>query len=157
MTFAPDAPGSPAEGPWLAGRTGRALLFWLLMVLLAVVLWKMASTPQFKGRELSYSDFQSQVEKQNIREVTIYLRANTAVVEGTLRSTGERFRTVVPKEAVSDLNTQLRKQGVPIQVREGSARGDWTSLLLNLFPLVLLVAFWIYMMRRMQRRWRGPQ
>jgi cell division protease FtsH len=153
MTFAPD---SPAGKPWPRIGTTRAVFFWLCMILLAVVLWKIYSAPQPKGRELSYSDFQSQVEKQNVRDVTFYLRANTARLEGTLRSSGERFRTVVPKETIPDLTSQLRKQGVNIQVREGNSGGDWTAMLLNLLPLVLLVLFWIFMMRRWSRR-QGPQ
>ncbi len=151
MSLAPESPSPSTRSDWLFSRTRRLLLFWLMMILLAVVLWKMASTPESKAREISYSDFQAQVEKQNVRDVVIYPRANTAAVHGTLRSTGERFRTVIPKEAIADLNSQLRKQGVQIEIGETS-RADWTSLFFNMFPLVLLVVFWIYMMRRMQKR-----
>jgi len=150
MTLVPD---SAAGRPWLGSRTKRALLFWLLMVLLAVVLWKMSSTPRQEGRELSYSDFLGQVDKQNVRDVTFYFGENTAIVTGTLSSTGERVRSEIPKEAIPNLTTELRKQGVSVGVREGSTRGEWKGLLLNMLPLVILVIFWIFMMRRMGQRW----
>jgi ATP-dependent Zn protease len=151
MTFAPD---SQAGKPWPGSRTTRAMLFWLLMVVAAVVLWRISSTPRPKGRELSYADFQDAVQKQNVREVTFYLRANTALVVGTLRSNGEAFRTVVPKGAVSGINSQLRKQGVRIEVREGSVQHPWNDFLFNVLPLLVLVLFWIFVMRKWSQRRR---
>lgn len=144
----------PEESPWTTG-TVRAVWFFVVMILLGIVLWKMASPPGPKGRELSYSEFLSQVARNNVGELTIYLGEHTAEVRGTLREPQEKFRATIPKEAIPDLTKQLLAKGVTTNVREAPS-GLWTTLLVNALPLILLVAFWIFMMQQM-RRGRGSR
>ena len=96
------------------------------MVLLAVLLWKMASTGGQSAREQepSYTEFMAQVEKGNVREVTLYLSQVSAEVQGELRDPSSKFRVMVPREVTPDLTKQLRDKGVLIHVKEVS-RSDW--------------------------------
>jgi cell division protease FtsH len=127
----------------------RTFLFWLLMILLAVVLWKMASNgrPNKNVRTISYSDFLAQMEKNNVKSARYFLSQTTAEIDGELREPPEQFGVTVPKEAIPNLTDQLRKQGVRIDVA-ASASGDWVNFFVNFAPLILLVAFWIFMMKR---------
>jgi cell division protease FtsH len=132
--------------------TGRAILFWLIMVLLAVVLWKMASAGTQANRDLTpnYTDFSAQLQKGNIKDVTIYLSQNTAEIQGDYRDPAEHFRgVVVPSTVLSDVTKQLQDKGSTINIKEVRS-GDWLNLAMNALPLILLVALWIFMMRQMQ-------
>jgi cell division protease FtsH len=133
--------------------TVRTILFWLLMILLAVVLWKMASSGGQSAREIepTYTDFLDQVAKGNVSEVTVYLSQVSAEVQGEYRQpSGQKFRGVtVPLTTLSDLTKQFQEKNVRINVKEVKSP-DWVTFLLNAAPLVLLVAFWIFMMRQMQ-------
>jgi len=132
--------------------TARAIIFWLCMVLLAVVLWKMASSGTQSGHELepNYTDFIAQVQKGNIRDVTILLSQDSAEIQGEYKEPDQKFRNVVvPSASLPDITKQLQDKATTIRIKPVS-RGDWTAMLLNLLPLVLLVAFWIFMMRQMQ-------
>jgi cell division protease FtsH len=132
--------------------TARAILFWVCMVLLAVVLWKMATPSQQSSRErdMNYTEFLAQVQQGNIKEVTIYLSQNSAEVQGQFANSNEKFRKVIVANAsIPDITKTLQEKGVQINIQEVS-RGDWLSLLVNALPLVLLIAFWIFMMRQMQ-------
>ncbi len=132
--------------------TGRAILFWLIMVLLAVVLWKMASAGTQASRDLTpnYTDFTAQLQKGNIKDVTIYLSQSTAEIRGDYREPAEHFRgVIVPSTVLSDITSQLQQKGATINIKEVRT-GDWFNMLINVAPLIILVALWIFMMRQMQ-------
>ncbi len=131
---------------------GRAILFWLIMVLLAVVLWKMASAGTQSSHELkpNYTEFTAQLQKGNIKDVTIYLSQSSAKIQGDYRQPSEHFQgVVVPTSVLSNITKQLQDKGATINIKEVSS-GDWMNLALNVLPLVLLIALWIFMMRQMQ-------
>jgi len=134
-----------------SSSTVKTVLFWMFIILLGVVLWKMVSTTGQQGREqeTTYSDFIAQVDKGNVKDVTLYLSPNSYEAQGEWRQPSSKFRVTIFKEAAPDLTKQLRDKGVIINVKEVS-RGDWISFLLNAAPLFLLVGFWIFMMRQMQ-------
>ena len=113
----------------------------MFIILLGVVLWKMVSASGQSAREQepSYGEFMAQVDKGNVREVTLYLSPNSYEVQGELREGNPpKFRVTIFKEAAPDLAKQLRDKGVLIRVKEVT-RGDWVTFLLNAAPLFLLV------------------
>ena len=130
-------------------QTIKTILFWVLVILLGVFLWRFVARRDETAREIKYSEFLDQVEKDNIRQVTIYPSQSAAEVRGALRDSGASFRATIPKEGIRDLTRALRQKGVPIDVKE-ETRGDWATFLLNAAPLFLLVGFWIFMMRWMK-------
>jgi cell division protease FtsH len=122
------------------------------MIVLAVVLWQMASAGGKTAREQepSNTEFLSQVKDGNVTEVTIYLSQISAEVQGEYHQpAGVKFKVTVPKETLSDLTKTLADKGVRINVKEVT-RADWLNFLLTALPVILLVAFWIFMMKQMQ-------
>lgn len=153
MSFAPNPRNATGLPP-----VARTVLFWALMVALAVVLWQMQSvsnnnTPR---NQISYSDFLQQLDQNNVATATFALSQDTARVSGNLRSPAQGYRTTVPKESISDLTDRLRKQNADVEVVESTETG-WASWIINLLPLILLVAFWIFMMQRMRAKQVSPQ
>jgi len=131
--------------------TARSILFWMFILLLAVVLWKMASTggPNTRPEEMIYSDFMTQVEQGKILSVIVTVSPVSADVEGDFREPNKKFHLTVTKESLSDLSKLLREKGVRINIKQ-ETRSDWLTFLLNALPFFLLVGFWIFMMRQMQ-------
>ena len=131
--------------------TVKTILFWMFIILLGVVLWKMvsASGQSAKDDEPSYSEFMAQVDKGNVKEVTLYLSPNSYDVEGEWRDPDKRFRTTIFKESAPDLTKELQDKGVLINVKEIN-RADWVTFFLNALPLLVLVGVLIFIMRQMQ-------
>jgi 2-C-methyl-D-erythritol 2,4-cyclodiphosphate synthase len=130
----------------------KTILFWIAIVFLGTMLWKLVSTNGNSSRqdELSYSDFMAKVDADNINQVTLYLSQNDYEVSGEYkRPTNRGFRLVLPKELVPTLLGQLREKNVLIYVKEVRT-GDWTLILLNAAPLILLVGFCLFLMRQMR-------
>ncbi len=123
----------------------------MFIILLCVVLWRMVSASGQSAREEepSYSEFMAQMDRGNVKEVTLYLKPNSYEIQGEWREPARKFRVTVFKEVAPDLAEELRSKGVLINVKEVS-RADWVNFLLTAAPLLLLVGFWIIMMRQMQ-------
>jgi cell division protease FtsH len=153
MSFAPN----PRYGTGMSPVV-RTVLFWVLMVALAVVLWQASSKSKDTGssHQISYSDFLQQVDKNNIGAATFVLADNTADVSGNLRDPAQEYTTTVPRESVSDLTDRLRKQGTVVNISE-APKQTRANFLVNLAPLLLLVGFWIFMMNRMRVKQAPPQ
>jgi cell division protease FtsH len=115
------------------------------------LLWTLVSKSGQSAREEepSYSEFMAQVDRGNVKEVTLYLSPTSYEIEGEWREPSKKFRTTIFKESAPDLAKTLRDKQVLINVKEVN-RADWVTFLLNAAPLFLLVAFWIFMMRQMQ-------
>jgi cell division protease FtsH len=131
--------------------TLKTIMFWLFIIMLAVLLWTLVSKSGQSAREEepSYSEFMAQVDRGNVKDVVLYLSPNSYEIEGEWREPSKKFRTTIFKESAPDLAKTLRDKQVLITVKEVN-RADWVTFLLNAAPLFLLVAFWIFMMRQMQ-------
>jgi cell division protease FtsH len=131
--------------------TVRTILFWLLMIVLAVVLWKMASTGGQSAHEdePQYSQFLQKVSGGNVKDVQIYISQNSSELQGDYRD-GTKFHDVtLANAAIPDLVKQLDAQHVEYNYKEVNS-SNWISFMINFAPLILLVAFWIFMMKQMQ-------
>ena len=119
-----------------SSSTAKTILFWMFIVLLCVVLWRMVSASGQSARqeEPSYSEFMSQVDRGNVKEVTLYLSPNSYEIEGEWREPAKKFRVTLFKEVAPDLTKELRDKGVLINVKEVT-RADWINFLLTAAPL----------------------
>jgi hypothetical protein len=127
----------------------RTCLFWVLVVLLAVVFWKTAS-PGWRTknvRALMYKDFIEQVDRNNVSTRKYFLAQTTAQIRGLFREPAEQSSPPHPKEAVPGRTVQPRKQGRSIEVSPSSSGGG-TAFLIHFASSFLLVAFWIFIMKR---------
>ncbi|MBI2816166.1 MAG: ATP-dependent metallopeptidase FtsH/Yme1/Tma family protein [Acidobacteria bacterium] len=125
--------------------TVKTIVFWVVMLATALLLWQVVKTGNpAREQELSFTKFIDYVEQSKVAEVTIY---GSSEVRGTLKD-NSHLKTIVPAN-YPDLITILRNHGVVINVKESSS-SSWVSILVNASPFLLLIGFWIFMMRQMQ-------
>jgi cell division protease FtsH len=135
-----------------SSSTAKTVLFWISIVFLGVMLWKLVSANGAQAREdePSYSEFMGKVDAGDVKEVTLYLSPNSYELQGEyVRPDHRKFHTTVFKEAAPDLMKTLRDKAVQIKVKEVHS-GDWVLILLNALPLLLLAGFVFFLMRQMQ-------
>ncbi len=135
-----------------SSSTVKTILFWISIVFLGVMLWKLVSAngQSTHEEEPSYSEFVQKVDAGDVKEVTIYLSPNSYELQGEYaRPPLRKFHVTMFKEAAPDITKQLRDKGVQIKVKEVRS-GDWVLILLNAAPLLLLVGFCLFLMRQMQ-------
>ena len=133
----------------LQPRNLRTLTFMFVVIVLGLILvqtfWP---TGQRGVNEYTFSHFQELVAAGQIREVVI----KGSRIEGYL-VTGDRFITEGPPEGspiYADLAKEMDAKGVTYSFQPVGGSSWFITLLVYLLPVVLIIAFWSYMMRRMQ-------
>jgi cell division protease FtsH len=123
------------------------VVFWLVIVLSAFLLWQVmkAGSAGQKEKEVNFSQFLSDIDQGNVKEVTI----TGMEVRGKYRNDGSPFHTTAPVN-YPDIYKMLRDKGVTMNIRDMSS-GSWPLQLLGTWaPLILLAALWFFMIRQMQ-------
>lgn len=121
----------------------RNIAFWLVISLLMVLLFNLFSRPQMKPETINFSQFIAAVEHGEIASVTI----QGSKVSGKYLN-GREFKLFVPE--YPDLVTNLREKGVEISAKPPGESPFWQSILISWFPMLLLIAVWIFFMRQVQ-------
>ncbi len=125
---------------------GKNLALWILIGLLLITLINLFQGSGDRGghEQLTYSDFLRNVEASNVTDVEI--RGQN--VTGHMKS-GNAFATYIPEDG--NLIGRLREHNVEIDVlpAENSDPGFF-DYLISWFPILLLIAVWIFFMRQMQ-------
>src|SRR5680860_798726 len=124
----------------------RNFVIWVFIGLLLVALFNLFQTPgaPVRGNEISYKRQLSEVEGGNVQDVTI--AGNQ--ISGHLTD-GRAFQTYAPNDP--NLVDKLNQKGVKITAKPSEE--DVPSLfgvLISWFPMLLLIAVWIFFMRQMQ-------
>ncbi|MGB6667653.1 MAG: ATP-dependent metallopeptidase FtsH/Yme1/Tma family protein, partial [Candidatus Acidiferrum sp.] len=136
-----------------SSSTAKTILFWISIVFLGVMLWKLVSANGSQAREQqpSYSEFMAKVDAGDIKEVTLYLSPSSYEIQGEYRNPpNTKFTVTVFKESAPDIIKELRDKGAMIKGMKEVRSGDWILILLNAAPLILLVGFCLFLMRQMQ-------
>jgi cell division protease FtsH len=124
-------------------------IFWILVAVSVMLFWQVVRSNPSDARtpEINYSTFISQAESGQIERVTI----TGSRIEGEYRNAKGRFWLTGPSNPTVFLGV-LHDKGVEIQFRNGAQGSVLLQLLGTWAPLILLVATWFYMSRRVQRR-----
>lgn len=124
--------------------TLRTVLFWVALAVLIVLFIRMAGVgfgP--RAQEPSFTEFMDKVKAGQVAEVELHGNQ----VNGVYRDQS-KFKTYIPPE-FPDVYKVLLDQGVKIKVKD-AAGPSWLTWGVNLLPLLLLVGFWVFIMRQMQ-------
>jgi len=122
----------------------KTAIFWVVLVCVAVLLWTVVKQNNSRAvNDLAFTDFVKQVEAGRVKEVVI---AGTEV-HGQFQDRTE-LKTTIPAgyDKIYDL---LNEKNVATRIKEANS-GTWITVIINAVPFVLLLAFWIFMMRQMQ-------
>ena len=126
----------------------RNFAIWVVIVLSIVALVNLFQSNTMSSRrasEISYSDMLAGVDSGAITEVEI--RGHR--ISGTYRDKGTTFTSVAPEDP--GLIERLNRKGVKITARQSEDEAPTIfSVLMNWFPMLLLVGVWFFFMRQMQ-------
>ncbi|MGE5567611.1 MAG: ATP-dependent zinc metalloprotease FtsH [Rhodospirillales bacterium] len=123
----------------------KTAIFWVVLIMVVVLLWTVVKTGQKRAdRQLTFTQFVNDVKAGKVQSVTI----SGMEVNGTYKDDNGGLHVLIPAN-YPDIITLLQESGVNINIKETST-SSWVGVLINAVPFVLLLAFWIFMMRQMQ-------
>jgi cell division protease FtsH len=123
--------------------TLKSLLFWMVLVVVGVMIWNFSTTFQTRDKTIVFSEFVKLLDEGQIQKVTM----TGQEVLGTQKS-GDKFRTYAPPQ-YEGLANKLIERNVEVQAKEPTA-SPWATLLYAWAPILLMIGFWIVIMRQMQ-------
>jgi cell division protease FtsH len=124
---------------------GKNLALWVIIGLLIVALFNLFQSPSSRGpgQTLAYSDFINEVQSGQINDVV--MQGDTVV--GHTRD-GRSFTTNKPNDP--GLVDRLLAKGVRVNVAPAGESNALFNIFVSWFPMLLLIAVWIFFMRQMQ-------
>ena len=129
----------------------RNLAMWAVIIVLTIGLYNMFKNPQrsiSQNNNIIFSEFLNEVD--NGRVVQVEIQGNN--IKGLL-SDGKDFITYSPNDP--NLIQKLTEKGVSISAAPLDEKmPSLFGVLLSWFPMLLLIAVWIFFMRQMPRRKR---
>jgi cell division protease FtsH len=123
----------------------KNLLLWLVIAIVLMSVFNNFGQRQSPARPMEYSQFVQQVRNGQIDKVTVEERTIHVINKNQ-----ERFTTYSPETDNRSLIGELLDHGVVIEARPPEGQSILLQIFINWFPLLLLVAVWIFFMRQMQ-------
>jgi len=126
---------------------------WIAFIIVGIILFafSMESRGRNAANEIAYTDFMTQVNRNNVHDITI----NSNEVTGHYKSDNRQFTTYVA--SLSSLMPKLEEHNVHITVKSDSPEASfWTNLFLNLLPVAFFFGLWIFLSRRQGGGMGGP-
>jgi cell division protease FtsH len=144
--------GKKNEFKWRRGT--RTLVFWLILLLASVTLFQIYSASKKDAVTITYTEFLEELEKSNVKKVTFvekdiegeFANQITKTV-GKQTGTYSKFQLHIPFEDPSLLE-KLEAKEVEIEAEAPST--NWSGIILTSLPWIILIVFWLFMIRQMQ-------
>ena len=124
-----------------------ARLWWLLAIGMAVVAFLSLQLPigSSAPRSVSYSEIKKLIRHGAVSEATLEATAIVAVLRRPAADVAERVRAITPQQPDPALLPLLEEKGVIVTAEEPRT----PSILISILPWILILAFYLWLSRRM--------
>ena len=123
---------------------GKNLLLWLIIAAVLLMVFNKFNVTQ-GPEEVTYSDFLEMVTQNQVRNVDI----EGLVIRGE-RYDGERFEAIQPQVVDKALIDEMVDHNVDFRGARPETQSIWTQLLVASFPILVIIAVFMFFMRQMQ-------
>jgi cell division protease FtsH len=124
----------------------KNLLLWVVVAAVLMVVFQSFSPKLAASQEVVYSQFVQEVDNDRVKKVDIASNERTVKFERTDGSIGTTTAPVRDKDLIAD----LIEHKVEINQAPPDSGISFWSLVLNFLPVLLIIGFWLFMMRQMQ-------
>lgn len=121
----------------------KNLILWVVIAVILMSVFNNFGPPQTANQPYPYSQFISEVKSGQVESVIIEGRNIQAS-----RTNGEKFITYNPGD--ERLIDDLLANNVMVRARQQEQQGLLMQIFISWFPMLLLIAVWIFFMRQMQ-------
>src|SRR5438552_1386280 len=123
----------------------KTAVFWVVIIMAVVLFWTLVhNTKSRPDAQLSFTNLMNDVNASKIKTVTI--TGND--LHGKYKDDEQELHAVIPTNHQA-LDDAMLAKGVDVKYGKENT-SSWVSILIQAIPFVLLLAFWIFMMRQMQ-------
>ena len=121
----------------------KNLAIWVIIAIILMTIFNQFAGNNADKQQVIYSQFISDVKQGHINKITMEGR----VIRGETTD-GKKFSTYAPYDP--GLIGDLLQNNVRVEVKPEQEQSLLMNILINWFPMILLIAVWIFFMRQMQ-------
>jgi cell division protease FtsH len=125
----------------------KNLLLWSIIAVVLITVVRSFNTASSARDEIPYTEFTQMVQDGRIAEAR--LRNDMVSIEAVTQD-GRRLRTVKPFTTDSEFSQLAQSKNVSLAVEPPDSGLSFGAIFMNLLPVILIIAFWLFMMRQMQ-------
>jgi len=123
---------------------GKNLLLWLIIAAVLLTVFQNFNVRP-ENEEIDYSAFLEMVGQNQVRTVEV----DGLTIRGQ-RSDGSAFETIQPQFTDSALIGDMIDQNIDFKGKRPEQQSIWTQLLVASFPILVIIAVFMFFMRQMQ-------
>jgi cell division protease FtsH len=123
---------------------GKNLLLWLIIAAVLLTVFQNFNVRP-ENEEIDYSSFLEMVDQNQVRSVEV----DGLTIRGE-RSDGRAFETIQPQITDSALIGDMIDRNVDFKGKRPEQQSIWTQLLVASFPILVIIAVFMFFMRQMQ-------
>jgi cell division protease FtsH len=123
----------------------KNIVLWIVIAVVLLTVFNSFGTAPRTVQDIPYSSFLQRVDDGSVSEVVF----EGDKIVGTF-SSGERFTTFSPETDNRALIGELKSAGVTFRSSPPQRQSFLMQLFISSFPILLLIAVWVYFMRQMQ-------
>jgi cell division protease FtsH len=135
-----------------ASKTG---LIWIAILVAAIFFSTLWPSSEEGTAQISYSEYQKILNDDNMKSGEVVVKENVLIgdtkrpvrIDGTSGKEINRFKTILPYVDDS-MVSEWKEKNIEINFKTPSS--EWTVILINSLPWILILVVWIFIARRMQ-------
>src|SRR5687768_7033372 len=141
---------SPSEALMNLSSTARQIVFWLLIIAGAVLLYKLVNPRGNNSTPVDLTRIDQMIQGRQLKQVTVKQTETVAI-----DNNGQEYRVALSNETAKAELLKTARQVVdgralvPKVEEESSSSYIW-PMLITWAPLLFIIAIWIFMLRQMQ-------
>ncbi|HEY2807055.1 MAG TPA: ATP-dependent zinc metalloprotease FtsH [Gemmatimonadales bacterium] len=143
-------PPPPPKFSW--ARLSKTVAFWMIVILVPVIFFRLTAKKGAEAPEISYSEFMSAVDRHNVKSVEIEEQHD---IQGEFQSAErvggrdvQHFNVTLPFTVTDIFAQKMTDAGIPMRAKK--ARPGVISIVVTLLPWLVLIGFWLFMFRQVQ-------
>ena len=129
-------------------NTIKNIAIWVIVAIILMTVFNQFSNKNGSENQIVYSQFINEVKQGHVARVTIEGR----VLHGE-NTDGKKFNSYAPYDP--GMMGDLLKNNVKVEAKPEQEQSLLMSILINWFPMILLIGVWIFFMRQMQGGGKG--
>jgi cell division protease FtsH len=133
-------------------QVSKTAVFWLLVILLPVAFYQMLGSSRQESTEVSYTEFNQELERGNIVDVEItsgqFVRGEFKQPVNVDGNRVTKFHVLLPVQNSEVILQRLESKNVPITAKE--PRTSFGTVFIQLLPWIILIGLWLFFFRQVQ-------
>jgi cell division protease FtsH len=130
--------------------TARQIIFWLLIVAGALMLYKLVNPTGKNSQNIDLATLYAKIDALDVRQITIKQNETVALdkngQEFRVQLSNEQAKNELMKKGLEQVNGQRRVE----KVEDESGTSSYWPMLITWAPLLFIIGIWVFMLRQMQ-------